>query len=75
MPNLDNAIMWLQKSISRHERHMMGKEPTTGKDGDISQRLMMEEMQYALRALKGTKEVPASDWYNKNENMVSKIKM
>lgn len=42
------AIRWLKKAIARHERHMNGKEPTTGKAGDASQQTMMDEMTKAL---------------------------
>lgn len=59
-----SAKNWLSKAIQRHERHMSGKEPTTGGDGEISQKLMMEEMKYALKALDG--EVSPTDWYTKN---------
>lgn len=56
---------WLQIAIRRHERHMAGKEPTTGKEGDISQRLMMEEMKFALAALE-TGYVVTTNWYDDN---------
>lgn len=56
---------WLAIAIRRHERHMMGDEPTTGKDGEISQRLMMEEMKYAMKLLKGVNE-PQIKWYRDN---------
>lgn len=56
---------WLQIAISRHERHMSGKEPTMGKEGNISQRLMMEEMKYALMALQ-TGYVVTTNWYDDN---------
>lgn len=56
---------WLQIAIRRHERHMAGDEPTDGKDGEISQKLMMEEMKYALDALMG-KLIVTSLWYDEN---------
>lgn len=56
---------WLKIAIRRHERHMAGDEPTTGKDGDISQKLMMEEMKYALKALVDG-WVVTTFWYDTN---------
>lgn len=60
-----SAEDWLGIAIRRHERHMAGKEPTSGPDGEISQKLMMEEMNYARIALTGEKVVPTK-WYNDN---------
>lgn len=65
MENTSEAKMWLAIAIRRHERHMMGKEPTTGEDGEISQRLMMEEMKYAQRAIIDG-SVITSKWYDDN---------
>lgn len=62
-----SAQEWLETAISRHERHMEGKEPTTGKDGQISQTLMMAEMKFSLQAMKEKKDVEASEWYVTNE--------
>lgn len=65
MDNADEAKKWLQIAIRRHERHMAGKEPTTGGEGEISQKLMMEEMKYALDAIvKGW--AITSLWYDSN---------
>ena len=66
MKNLkDEAIKWLGIAIRRHERHMAGEEPTTGKDGEISQRLMMEEMKYSMKLLNGA-DGPQIKWYQDN---------
>lgn len=51
MENVTEAKKWLGIAIRRHERHMEGTEPTTGTDGEISQKLMMEEMKYAQKSL------------------------
>lgn len=51
--NIAEAKKWLNDAIMRHERHMNGTEPTTGRNGEISQKLMMEEMKYAYKALSG----------------------
>lgn len=65
MENIEESKKWLGIAIRRHERHMAGKEPTTGADGEISQKLMMEEMKYALDDLeKGW--VVTSAWYDAN---------
>lgn len=61
------AKKWLEIAILRHERHMAGKESTAGKEGEISQKLMMEEMKYALRALYDGYVVTTS-WYDENIN-------
>lgn len=62
---MEDAKKWLGIAIRRHERHMAGSEPTTGADGEISQKLMMEEMKYARDAVtKGF--VTTSVWYDKN---------
>lgn len=42
-----DAKTWLDKAISRHERHMTGAEATS----DASQRKMMSEMKKARKAL------------------------
>lgn len=68
--NMQNAKMWLQKAIDRHERHMMDSEPTDGEMGAISQRLMMEEMQYAMKAMNSKEDVKPSKWYSDNMGMV-----
>jgi hypothetical protein len=63
--DINLSKIWLEIAIKRHERHMAGKEPTTGTAGDISQKLMMEEMKYALRALvEGL--VVTTNWYDTN---------
>lgn len=62
---MEEAKKWLQIAIRRHERHMEGKEPTSGADGEISQRLMMEEMKYALNAMSAM-WVVTSNWYDRN---------
>lgn len=69
---MKNAKMWLQKAIDRHERHMMESEPTDGEMGAISQRLMMEEMQYSLKAMNSTEDVKPTKWYEDN---IGSIKM
>ena len=49
---------------------MAGEEPTTGAKGETSQRLMMEEMRYALKALvEGW--VVTSLWYDQHVTMFS----
>ena len=63
--NTKLAIQWLGIAIRRHERHMMGIERTTGIDGDISQKLMMEEMKYAMKALVDG-FVVSTVWYDLN---------
>ena len=70
--NIENAKTWLQKAIDRHERHMMGSEPTDGDMGAVSQRLMMEEMRYAMKAMDSMDDVKPTKWYNDN---MSKVKM
>lgn len=63
--NIEESKNWLKIAIRRHERHMSGKEPTIGVNGEISQRLMMEEMIYALKTLeKGY--VVTGNWYDNN---------
>ncbi|MDF0543342.1 DUF2213 domain-containing protein [Sphingobium sp. H39-3-25] len=47
----EGAISWLKKAISLHKKHMNGTAPTTGKAGDESQKLMMEQMEKALSEL------------------------
>jgi hypothetical protein len=70
----EEAIKWLKKAIDRHERHMMGEEPTDGKEGEISQRLMMEEMKYSLKLLMGGSGDQVK-WYFDNLDKVSKYVM
>ena len=65
MENTEEAKFWLEIAIRRHERHMNGTEPTEGTDGEISQKLMMEEMMYALKSLENGYAV-TSLWYDKN---------
>lgn len=52
--NIVAAIGWLQATIARHERHMMGTEPTTGATGTASQQQMMDEMRAARDNLSTT---------------------
>ena len=59
----NTAEQWLKIAIERHQRHMDGKEPTTGKEGDMSQMLMMDEMKMAFKALVTGKPVEATDKY------------
>lgn len=73
--NMENSKMWLQKAIDRHERHMMGSEPTDGEMGDISQRLMMEEMRYALKAMSSKDDAMPTKWYEDNMSKVKAKKM
>lgn len=47
------AVKSLRVAIARHERHMAGTEPTTGPDGERSQKKMMDEMRDALAELEG----------------------
>ena len=47
------AAAWLKKTIALHEKHMNGSAPTTGKEGEKSQMLMMEQMKNALAELEG----------------------
>ena len=47
------AAAWLEKAIALHEKHMNGSAPTTGKEGEKSQMLMMEQMKNALAELEG----------------------
>lgn len=49
--NVPAAIDQLRKAIRLHERHMDGSEPTTGDEGEKSQRKLMNQMQAALAAL------------------------
>lgn len=49
----NTAAEWLKKAIALHEKHMKGEAPTTGKKGEISQQLMMNQMRRALNALTG----------------------
>lgn len=51
--DIDAAIAWLKKAIDLHRAHMDGREPTTGKDGEESQMLMMQQMLKAYEALRG----------------------
>lgn len=73
--NMDNSKMWLQKAIDRHERHMMGSEPTDGEMGAISQRLMMEEMMYAMKAMNSNEDINPTKWYQDNMNKMEMKKM
>jgi len=43
----------LARAISLHMKHMDGTAPTTGKDGEASQKKMMADMLEAWRALDG----------------------
>lgn len=65
MANLDEAENWLEIAIRRHSRHMNGEEPTSGAEGEISQKLMMQEMKYALKALTDGM-VTTTMWYDAN---------
>lgn len=47
------AAAWLKKAIALHEKHMNGSAPTTSKEGEKSQMLMMEQMKNALAELGG----------------------
>jgi aldehyde:ferredoxin oxidoreductase len=73
--NMENAKMWLQKAIDRHERHMMGIEPTEGEMGDMSQRLMMEEMRFSLKAMNSTDDITPTKWYKDNMDKIKMKKM
>lgn len=63
--DVSESKKWLNIAIRRHERHMTGKEPTSGANGEISQKLMMEEMKYALKSLTDGSVVPTF-WYVQN---------
>ena len=63
--NITEAQRWLGIAIRRHERHMAKQEPTTGSDGEISQKLMMEEMKNAEKNLDDT-FLTTSYWYDEN---------
>ena len=65
MENTTESKKWMSIAIRRHERHMSGTEPTTGNGGEISQKLMMEEMKYAQKSLSG-RMVETSVWYDMN---------
>ena len=69
----EEAIKWLKKAIDRHERHMMDEEPVDGKIGEISQRLMMEEMKYAMKLLMGGSGDQIK-WYYDNVDKVKSSK-
>lgn len=45
------AIVWLKKAIALHKKHMNGTAPTTGREGEKSQMLMMTQMENALSEL------------------------
>jgi hypothetical protein len=64
-PDTKGAEKWMSIAIRRHKRHMSNQEPTTGADGEISQKLMMEEMMYSHHSLMEGK-VTVSDWYKEN---------
>lgn len=49
--NIQEAKKWLKQAIERHQRHMDGKEPITGPEGEKSQMTMMEEMKKAYSFL------------------------
>ena len=53
MDSIPGAVKWLKKAIALHEHHMNGEKPTTGKAGEKSQMLMMEQMKKALAELEG----------------------
>lgn len=63
--DLTAAKKWIDIAIRRHERHMKKQEPTTGTDGEISQKLMMEEMVYTKKNIEGN-FVTTSYWYDAN---------
>ena len=63
--DLAAAKKWIDIAIRRHERHMAKQEPTTGTDGEISQKLMMEEMTYSKKSLDGS-FITTSYWYDTN---------
>lgn len=65
MENTTESKKWLGIAIRRHERHMKGTEPTTGTNGEISQKLMMEEMEYAMKSLVDG-WVVTTLWYDQN---------
>lgn len=60
-----SAQAWLKTAIDRHQRHMDAKEPTQGKEGDMSQMLMMEEMKMAYKGMIRDEDVEAPQSYVK----------
>lgn len=52
-PDIDQARIFLEKSIKLHEEHMNGNAPTTGPEGEKSQQKLMDYLMKALSALGG----------------------
>lgn len=46
-----DAISWLRKAVSLHQRHMEGTAPVSGEAGERSQKTLMEQIKNALAAL------------------------
>ena len=61
MDSIPGAVKWLKKAIALHEQHMNGEKPTTGKAGEESQMLMMEQMKKALSEVEDS-ESEAAKW-------------
>lgn len=57
---VDAARKWLKAAIVLHEKHMSGRAPTTGPEGEKSQQQMMDQMMSALAALDSMPPVAAS---------------
>lgn len=64
-PMKNSAKGWLKIAIDRHQRHMDEKEPTEGKEGEMSQMLMMEEMKMAYKGMTRDEDVEAQQSYMK----------
>lgn len=52
-PNIRRAKEKLSQAIALHEKHMSGKAPVSGPEGDRSQMAMMNMMKSAMDALNG----------------------
>lgn len=52
-PNVQTAMAYLHAAIVLHEKHMTGAAPTTGPEGEKSQKEMMVMMEKAYKALSG----------------------
>ena len=57
---VDAARKWLKAAIVLHEKHMSGRAPTTGPEGEKSQQQMMDQMMSALAALDSMPRVAAA---------------
>lgn len=66
-----NGVDLLAKAIAIHEKHMNGKLPTTGPEGEKSQMEMMDLMKEAFNLLSGKKDMKmnndSKDFFNQQE--------